>query len=183
MHIFLKSRLSQKPLRLCSLNYRRLFSSNLCLKNAKAFQTAVCLCHFSPCTDEMIWMSNHTIVFPAYRKNQFTLDCRLLSSAKRADVWIAAEVYNTLSAATARGCSPVCHRLMKTDQVCQQPQRTEGTGESRKIAAEEKESLDITALKICTSFIFNVSLIGTLCCLLISPNIYLYRISGSSQVI
>lgn len=142
MLIFLKSHFSQKPLRLCFWNCRRLFSAHLWLINAKAFQTPVCFCHFGPCTDEMIWMSNHTIVFPAYRKNQFTLDCRLLSSAKRADVWIAAGVYNTLSAATARGCSPVCHRLMKTDQVCQQPQRTEGTRESRKIAPEEKQSLD-----------------------------------------
>lgn len=138
MLIFLKSHLSQKPLRLCFLNYRRLFLANLWLKNAKAFQGGVFLPFRS------LHRLNDLNVKPydclsRVQKNQFTLDCRLLSSAKRADVWIATGVYNTLSAATARGCSPVCHRLMKTDQVCHQPQTTEGTRESRKIAAEEKE--------------------------------------------
>lgn len=53
------------------------------------------------------------------QKNQFTLDSKLLSSAKRDVVWIAVQVYNTLSAGTALGSPSLCHSFMQMAHVCQ----------------------------------------------------------------
>lgn len=84
-----------------------------------------CHCLLYSYTDEIIQMSNHMIVFAAFlkkkanKKDQFTLDSKLLSSAKRAAVWIAVQVYNTLSAGTARGSPSLCHSFMQMAQVCQ----------------------------------------------------------------